>query len=235
VAHTARHDAPCRYGGIYADLDLKAIADVAPMLRGHRLLLPRTANLGLTNAMMAATPGHPFVEYALHELPRFSKRWYHLTRHNTILSSTGSTFVWAAHIRWERLAMRNETAAILSPADWGKPSLCNWSAPCVAGSAAEARECAAAGRPPPFEHLQGSSWHKRDSELAIVVLCFTSEIVVVVGSLVVWLCCSHAKSAALLMLFLALVLFALRAAGIAREMAFMEAVLARPWIWLIMG
>lgn len=62
-----------KYGGLYADLDLRPERSVAPLLQGHTLLLPHTPNIGITNAVMAATPAHPFVEFALRELPRCAR------------------------------------------------------------------------------------------------------------------------------------------------------------------
>ena len=59
-----------KFGGLYADLDISPIARIDGLLRGQSLLLPHTPNLGLTNALMAATPGHPFFDFVLHKLPR---------------------------------------------------------------------------------------------------------------------------------------------------------------------
>ena len=37
---------------------------------------------------------------ALRSLPIYAHAWYHLSKHNTVLSSTGSTYVWALFMRW---------------------------------------------------------------------------------------------------------------------------------------
>ena len=67
---------------------------------GQRLLLPHTPNIGLTNALMASVAAHPFMDEALRSLPSYAHAWYHLSKHNTVLSSTGSTYVWALFMRW---------------------------------------------------------------------------------------------------------------------------------------
>jgi len=114
-----------KYGGLYADLDLHPVASVGPLLRGHTLLLPYTPNVGLTNAFMAATAGHPFLEFAMRMLPEYAHRWYHLMKHNTILSSTGSTFIWAMHMRWAREHSQPAmVGALVAAEDWGKCSYC---------------------------------------------------------------------------------------------------------------
>ena len=56
-----------KYGGLYADLDLHPVTTVDAMLHGQTLLLPHTPNIGLTNAVMASTAGHPFMAHALRD------------------------------------------------------------------------------------------------------------------------------------------------------------------------
>lgn len=61
---------------------------------------------------------------------RYAHAWYHTTKHNTVLASTGSTFIWAMHMRWAREHAAAETAELLSAADWGKCSYCDgWRSP----------------------------------------------------------------------------------------------------------
>ena len=115
-----------RYGGLYADLDLHPVASIDSLLHGQTLLLPHTPNIGLTNAVMASTAGHPFMAHALQMLPRYASRWYHVSKHNTVLSSTGSTFVWALHMQWARSHPQEESASLLPAADWGKCSYCDY-------------------------------------------------------------------------------------------------------------
>ena len=125
------------YGGLYADLDVHPVRPVDELLRGQTLLLPYTPNIGLTNAIVAATPGHPFLSFALRELPTYARRWYHVTRHFEVLTSTGSTFIWAMHMRWARMHSREVAASLIPAPDWGKCSYCE------AGRAAAAPAAAA--------------------------------------------------------------------------------------------
>ena len=127
-----------RYGGLYVDLDVHPVRPVDELLRGQTLLLPYTPNIGLTNAIVAATPGHPFLSFALRELPTYARRWYHVTRHFEVLTSTGSTFIWAMHMRWARMHAREVAASLIPAPDWGKCSYCE------AGRAADAAAAAIA-------------------------------------------------------------------------------------------
>lgn len=114
-----------KYGGLYADLDLRPVDSVDALLRGQTLLLPYTPNIGLTNAVMASVAGHPFLEHCMRALPRYASRWYHVGKHNAVLSSTGSTFVWAMHMQWARQHDPSHSARLLLPAVWGKCSYCD--------------------------------------------------------------------------------------------------------------
>ena len=113
-----------RYGGLYADLDLHPVDTIDAMLRGQTLLLPHTPNIGLTNAMIAATARHPFITFAMHELINYRRGGIHLSKHFTVLTSTGSTFIWAMHMRWSRTHSLEESARLVPAADWGKCSYC---------------------------------------------------------------------------------------------------------------
>ena len=62
------------HGGLYADLDLRPVRRVDGLLRGQHALLPHTPNIGLTNALMASTPRHPFFGELLRQLRRRERR-----------------------------------------------------------------------------------------------------------------------------------------------------------------
>lgn len=46
---------------------------------------------------------------------------YHLSKHNTVLTSTGSTFIWAMFMRWDNEA---HPVSLIPAEDWGKCSVC---------------------------------------------------------------------------------------------------------------
>lgn len=164
----------CRYGGLYADLDLHPVDSVDGLLRGQTLLLPHTPNIGLTNAMMAATTGHPFITYAMSQLPEYAHAWHHTSKHNTVLTSTGSTFIWAMHMRWARDHTPEESARLVPAADWGKCSYCTLAAaerPRILRRpvAAETPAGAVAGSAPAVSAegiLGGESWAASDGSKA---------------------------------------------------------------------
>jgi inositol phosphorylceramide mannosyltransferase catalytic subunit len=66
-----------RYGGVYADLDLECFRSIEDLLHGHACLLSlesqvhsaihRTVRI-VSNAFMAATPGHPLFEAVIEDL-----------------------------------------------------------------------------------------------------------------------------------------------------------------------
>ena len=219
---------------MYSDLDIVPVERIDALLDGHALLLPRTPNVGLTNALMAAVPAHPFFERTLHELPRYKDAWYHFSKHNAVLSSTGSTFIWAMFLRWP---MRYAQPAIMPAHAWGKCSICGprnerrWRMTDAYGDEGEP-----AGFTSPLAHVSGSSWHSADSTLILWLWCRGEFVAVGAVCLVVWLlsrarcqaCCKQHAAAALL------VGCAVCALNRSLEVSLSETLLFRPWIWLIM-
>lgn len=59
-----------RFGGIYADADAVCLRPLDPLL-DHRMFLPQSPNdtALVTNAVMGAEPGHPFLDALIRELP----------------------------------------------------------------------------------------------------------------------------------------------------------------------
>lgn len=213
------------HGGLYADLDLRPISSIEPMLRGHKLLLPHTPNVGLTNALMASTKGHPFFLEALRQLPTYEHRWYHVSKHNTVLSSTGSTFIWAMFMRYGS----PEHAALLPSEAWGKCSVCK--RPAATAGATNIRMGDSGSWRSPLKHGQGSSWHSWDSVLVLSLYCKMEWLIAGgVGGLVYKRRRSILAAAAFSLCFL-----------IPAYLQWMlglnafEFLICRPWIWFIMG
>jgi mannosyltransferase OCH1-like enzyme len=87
-----------RVGGVYADLDIECLRSFEP-LREHRVVLPRTAPVGLSNDLMMATPGHPLFQALIDGLPAAFRAWQHwwIPRHFRVLETTGSLYITRIH------------------------------------------------------------------------------------------------------------------------------------------
>lgn len=87
-----------RVGGVYADLDIECLRSLEP-LRGHQVVLPRTAPVGLSNDLMLAAPGHPLFQALIDGLPAAFRAWQHwwIPRHFRVLQTTGSLYVTRIH------------------------------------------------------------------------------------------------------------------------------------------
>jgi len=220
-----------RHGGVYADLDLRPSRSIDGLIAGQSALLPRTPNIGLTNAFMASAPGHPFFLHALSQLPRYSRAWYHLSKHNAVLSSTGSTFIWAMAMGWARWHPPLGRPVVIAAADWGKCSICNSLTKPTEQARAGAVSAASATRwTAPLWHVAGNSWHSLDSTLMILLYCRMELLVVAAVAALVWSRWRSPKYAA------AAVLCGVGLSQLngALEVSLAETMLFRPWIWLIM-
>ena len=93
----ARYAILYRHGGIYCDLDVIPARSFEPLL-GHTLVFPETAPLGLSNDLILATPGHPFLGELLERLPSSVRSWSHplLPHHFRVLLGSGPLFVTLA-------------------------------------------------------------------------------------------------------------------------------------------
>jgi len=87
-----------RVGGVYADLDIECLRSFEP-LREHRVVLPRTAPVGLSNDLMMAAPGHPLFQALIDGLPAAFRAWQHwwIPRHFRVLQTTGSLYITRIH------------------------------------------------------------------------------------------------------------------------------------------
>jgi len=227
-----------KYGGLYADLDLHPIASVDGLLRRQTLLLPHTPNIGLTNALLAATPRHPFLAFALQQLPAYASKWYHVTKHWAVLSSTGSTYIWAMHMRWAREHAGSSAASLVPSADWGKCSYCDGAQvgahrdlgnpPPASPASPDDRD---SGWISPLAHGQGSSWHSGDSRVVLFAFCHVHEAVALA---VVWLTWRHTRKLRPTLcasLCLVLIVAVQRLLGL----LLLETFLGRPLVWLLMS
>eukprot|EP00937_MAST-01D_sp_MAST-1D-sp2_P003736 g3736.t1 len=162
-ADAARYFILHHYGGVYADLDIRPLKHIGPMLGDAQVLLPQTPNIGLTNAFMASTKGHPFFAHVISKLKEYQHAWYHFTRHWEIVTATGPTFIWSV---FDRFASDRKAGMLVVPARvWGKCSICKTS--CRVSEYGY------------LQHLVGDSWHKWDSFIInYIVLCNTVPLVI---------------------------------------------------------
>ena len=205
------------HGGVHASLTMRPVADVSTLLRGHELVLARTPDFGLSNGLLAAPAGHPFLEELLMELPQHARRsWLSVfPEHSRLLASAGSTYLWAKYMHWSQTWPRMPSAVLL-PANYGKPSLCDQS---NAGSHWPLSSDASASSPSSSSSSSSSSPH--------LLTC-------VLGAVACW-CGRGYRRAALLALILALSLQLGAHLGAHLDVGLVEALLVRPWIYLTMG
>lgn len=166
------------YGGIYMDLDVGCLRRFDPLLR-FEVVLPKTIPVGVSNDVMAAAKGHPFMDHLIHNLVTFNHRY--LTHYPTVMFSTGPMFVSAsyglyvdAHGPSKPSTPANPSAGFTGIRVLPKP---------LYGKNADPSEVPDAF----FLHFYGSSWHAGDADFLIFLrahgrlLIFVGVLVVVLG------------------------------------------------------
>ena len=128
-----------RLGGIYIDLDMGCSARL-DFLRTANFTAPLTNPVGISNDIMAAVPGAPFLTSAIHHLRRWNK-WM-VIKYVQVMFSTGPMFLTVQYAL-ASAALRQGVAVIPAPV-YGKYD--------TSGS-------------PALYHLHGSSWHAGDAAL----------------------------------------------------------------------
>ncbi|KAG6854829.1 hypothetical protein C0991_012019 [Blastosporella zonata] len=132
------------YGGIYLDLDIGCLRPIDPLLV-YPIILPKTIPVGVSNDLIFAAKGHPFMEQTIHNLVTFDHSW--ILNYPTVMFSTGPMFLSA---QYGLYTSSHPTSAlqdvrILPKSLYGK----------------NAKE----GEAPHsfFSHFYGSSWHADDA------------------------------------------------------------------------
>ncbi|EJF61182.1 hypothetical protein DICSQDRAFT_106213 [Dichomitus squalens LYAD-421 SS1] len=85
------------YGGVYIDLDMGCLRRMDPLLV-HSVILPRTIPVGVSNDLMFAEKGHPFLAQTIHNLMKFDYSW--VLNYPTVMFSTGPMFLSAQYGAW---------------------------------------------------------------------------------------------------------------------------------------
>ncbi|KAF8339152.1 uncharacterized protein EI90DRAFT_3118238 [Cantharellus anzutake] len=137
------------YGGIYLDLDVGCLRPLDSLLV-YPVILPRTIPVGVSNDLMFAAKGHPFMAQTIHNLVTFDHDY--ILNYPTVMFSTGPMFIsaqygiyTASHPSGSNAAYPGGEVRILSKALYGKNA--------KPGEAPHAF----------FSHHYGSSWHADDA------------------------------------------------------------------------
>lgn len=132
------------YGGIYYDLDIGCLRPLDPLLI-YPVILPKTIPVGVSNDLMFAEKGHPFLEQTIHHLTTFDHSW--VLNYPTVMFSTGPMFLSAQYGLYtsSHPDTKHNDIRILPKSLYGK----------------NAKE----GEAPHsfFSHFYGSSWHADDA------------------------------------------------------------------------
>ncbi|GAA5981295.1 hypothetical protein JCM10908_004057 [Rhodotorula pacifica] len=158
------------YGGVYMDLDIGCRRKLDPLLY-FRVILPQTIPVGVSNDLMFAEKGHPFMDLVIHNLITFDHTYG--TNYPTVMFSTGPMFLSAVYGMWPKDTPEGvERQVRILPRRWyGKNA------------------------PPTdmedsyFDHFYGSSWHADDAGFITflgkfgVALMYAGVAVVVLGGI----------------------------------------------------
>lgn len=82
------------YGGVYMDLDIGCKKKMDPLLY-FPVVLPATIPVGVSNDLMLAEKGHPFMDLVIHNLVTFNHQYG--TNYPTVMFSTGPMFLSAQY------------------------------------------------------------------------------------------------------------------------------------------
>ncbi|KAH8689462.1 nucleotide-diphospho-sugar transferase, partial [Talaromyces proteolyticus] len=113
-----------RYGGVYIDLDVSCRRPLDGLL-DFPAWFPRTQPMGVSNDVMAASPGHPFMRLLVESLESHNR--FYLSKYITVFWSTGPMFVNNILGTWFRAGMANtyiSNDATLTAGNWYNGSGC---------------------------------------------------------------------------------------------------------------
>ena len=82
------------YGGVYLDLDVGCLRPLDQLLT-FPVILPKTIPVGVSNDLMFAERGHPFLAQTIHNLITFDHSW--VLNYPTVMFSTGPMFLSAQY------------------------------------------------------------------------------------------------------------------------------------------
>ncbi len=132
------------YGGVYFDLDIGCHRPLDPLL-AYPVVLPKTIPVGVSNDLMFAEKGHPFLAQTIHSLVTFDHSW--ILNYPTVMFSTGPMFLSAQYSIFtsSHASAQSDPIRILPKSLYGKNA--------KDGEAPNSF----------FMHFYGSSWHANDA------------------------------------------------------------------------
>ncbi|KIY49315.1 glycosyltransferase family 32 protein, partial [Fistulina hepatica ATCC 64428] len=130
------------YGGVYLDLDVGCLRPV-DLLLIYPVVLPETIPVGISNDLMFAEKGHPFMAQTIHNLVTFDHNY--ILNYPTVMFTTGPMFLSAQLSIFTSSHSNDNGIRVLPKSLYGK----------------NAKE----GEAPHsfFLHYYGSSWHADDA------------------------------------------------------------------------
>jgi mannosyltransferase OCH1-like enzyme len=131
------------YGGVYIDMDIACRRPLDPLLN-FPAWVPKTQPYGVSNDLMASTPGHPFitkVALSLHDHDGF-----YLSKYITVFFTTGPMYLNGLLTEWLRKVQNDPDESVTMP--HGVAILPSMMYDTTAYSF--------------FGHAQGSTWHGSD-------------------------------------------------------------------------
>lgn len=147
-----------KYGGIYMDLDIGCKRRLDSLLR-FEAILPKTIPVGVSNDLMFAAKGHPFVKQLTENLARFNHNF--LTPYATVMFSTGPMFVSAVY------RMFSDAHPTVAPSTPAQPTQ-GFHGVRVLPKSLYGKNAKPSEAPDSFfEHMYGSSWHEGDAGFLI--------------------------------------------------------------------
>lgn len=147
-----------KYGGVYMDLDIGCKRRLDSLLR-FEAIVPKTIPVGVSNDLIFAAKGHPFMVQLMENLKRFNHNF--LMPYATVMFSTGPMFVSAVY----RINADLHPPVVPSTSKDPQAGFTGVRVlpKSLYGKNAKPREAPDAF----FEHMYGSSWHEGDADFLI--------------------------------------------------------------------
>jgi inositol phosphorylceramide mannosyltransferase catalytic subunit len=159
------------YGGFYSDLDIVCKKSLDEYLNYDLVLAKSSMTNTFTNSFFASTASHPFINFCINNLQKYSKIPLHFGKHMHVMYSTGPQFL-SKNIKKYTIP---ENTYILNKEEFaGDCNVCNENT-CTGGTT--------------FKHIKGQSWNGPDSLFYNFIFCKRTLIIflIVIFSLIFYL------------------------------------------------